>query len=550
MAVEAIARPAPEAGAHPETMVARRIGRQSLRAAWAWGLAFGSYILVSAVGYAGLYKTQAARLQFARGIGSNTGLAAMIGPARHLETVAGFTAWRCLGVLGIVGGIWGLMAGTKLLRGEEDQGRWELLLAGQTTRRRAAAHGLAGMAAGWAGLFAITAACTLMGGAAVKPAFSPSASLFMALASTTTAAVFLGVGALAGQLAATRRQAAMLSGVVLGACYLLRAAGDTSTGLRWLLWTTPLGWAGNLKPLTGSQPLWLLPIAALVLALGTLTVVLAGRRDLGASVLSARDTAPARTALLGRASLLTVRLGRPTGLAWVAGAAVSGLVWGSIARSAVSAINNSIQRALNQLGATQTGITAMLGLLFLVMAVYGTVVGASLASSTREEEASGRLDNLLVRPVNRWSWLASRLAWSTLVVAACGLVGALCMWVGSSIGATQGGGPRLASVMAAGVNIIPPGLFLLGLGALVQAALPRATSGVVYGLIGWGFLVEFIGSVAKFSHWIMDTSVFFHMTLAPAASPNWVSAAGMAGLGLACALGAGFIFRHRDLATA
>ena len=43
----------------------------------------------------------------------------------------------------------GLLTATRLMRREEDSGRWELLLAGQTTRRRAAVQAVAGLAAGW-----------------------------------------------------------------------------------------------------------------------------------------------------------------------------------------------------------------------------------------------------------------------------------------------------------------------------------------------------------------------------------------------------------------
>ena len=43
--------------------------------------------------------------------------------------MAGFTACRVLTGITIIGSIWGLMTSTGLLRGEEDAGRWELLLA-------------------------------------------------------------------------------------------------------------------------------------------------------------------------------------------------------------------------------------------------------------------------------------------------------------------------------------------------------------------------------------------------------------------------------------
>jgi ABC-2 type transport system permease protein len=78
--------------------------------------------------------------------GSNTGLAALNGPARQIQTVADYTVWKSFMFLIVVGSAWGLLTGTKL-RGEEDAGRWELLLAGQTTRRGAVAQALAGLTA-------------------------------------------------------------------------------------------------------------------------------------------------------------------------------------------------------------------------------------------------------------------------------------------------------------------------------------------------------------------------------------------------------------------
>ena len=49
------------------------------------------------------------------------------------EDLAGFTVFKIAMTLMILGAVWGLLTSTRLLRGEEDTGRWELLLAGQTT---------------------------------------------------------------------------------------------------------------------------------------------------------------------------------------------------------------------------------------------------------------------------------------------------------------------------------------------------------------------------------------------------------------------------------
>ena len=153
------------------------------------------------------------------------------GRPAQIQTVAGYTVWKSFMFLIIVGAVWGLLTGTRLLRGEEDAGRWELLLAGQTTRRRAAGQALAGLGAGLAALWALTAVITVVVGQLPRVGIAAGPMLFFAVALVAPAAMFLAAGALASQLAATRRQAAAYAGAALGVCYALRMVADSGTGL-------------------------------------------------------------------------------------------------------------------------------------------------------------------------------------------------------------------------------------------------------------------------------------------------------------------------------
>ena len=78
--------------------------------------------------------------------------------------------------------------------------------------------------------------------------------------------MFLAIGALTSQLSPTRRQANGLAAAVFGVSFLVRMAADTVAGLDWMRWASPLGWVENLHPLTGSQPLALVPILLLTVA--------------------------------------------------------------------------------------------------------------------------------------------------------------------------------------------------------------------------------------------------------------------------------------------
>src|ERR1039457_3027823 len=142
------------AGGRSDWLVAGLVARRAARQGALWGLAFGAVIVTSVSGYASAYPTAAARAGLETSLGTNPGLQALLGPARRIGVVAGFTAWRGLGLVMLVGAVWAMLAGTRLVRGEEEAGRWEILLAGQTTRRRAATQALVGLAAGWGALFA------------------------------------------------------------------------------------------------------------------------------------------------------------------------------------------------------------------------------------------------------------------------------------------------------------------------------------------------------------------------------------------------------------
>jgi ABC-2 type transport system permease protein len=529
-------------------MVARQVARRAIRSAVPWGLVYGLYVTASVKGYASTYPTAASRATLARSFGSNAGIAAILGPAQHLDTVAGFAAWRSLGVLTLVGATWGLLTGTRLLRGEEDTGRWELLLSGLTTRRNAAAQGLAGLGAGLTTLFLLTAVITEAVAHTSHPRIATSAAFFFSVSLVSSAAVFLAVGALAGNLAATRRQAAGLAGALLGAAFLIRMVADAGTGLHWLVWTSPLGWIEQLHPLTGSQPWPLLLIAGLVVALGALSVRLAGTRDLGASVIPDRARARARTRLLSNPTELAIRLVRPVGTGWLAAMAGTGLVVGLVAQSAAASVSGSkaISQALARLGGHGSGAEAYLGFAFLTVATLAALVACGQVSAVADEEVSGRLDNIVVRPVGRLTWFGGRLAVAGALVVAGSIVAAFFAWLGA---VSQHTHVHLFDLLEAGLNVVPPALVVLGVGALVLGIQPRAGSIVAYAVVAWSFMAELIGSVVRANHWLLDTSVLFHMTPAPATRPDWTSAVVLSALGIAAAGVGAALFARRDLVS-
>lgn len=545
----AVPRHLASAGGHSKAVVAGQVMRRAGRSGALWGLVFGFYVAVQTLAYTSAYKTPAARNQLVRAFGTNVGLNALIGPAHAINTVAGYTSWRLVGTLSLLGGIWGLLTSTRLMRGDEEAGRYELLLAGQTTRRRASAQAVVGLGVGLAALFALTAFGTILTGQASAVGFTVGQSLFFSATLVAGAAVFLAIGALTSQLANTRRRAASLAGAVFGISYALRMVADSDPGLHWMVWLSPLGWIEEARPLTDPHPMAFLPVLVLVLVVIAVTLHLAGIRDLGTATLPGRDTSPPHVALVGRPTALAVRLMRPVALGWLFAVAAFSVLIGTVAESSTRDLTGSkgIEALIGRLGGHGSLVATYLGLTFLMLAFMIALVATGQVTAIRTEEADGHLENLVVRPVSRRSWFVGRFGLSTLLLVVAGLLGGIGAWAGA---ASEHSGLHIASLLAAGLNVVPPALLLLGLGAFVLGAWPRRTSAVVYGYLVWSFLMEFIGGVIHANHWLLDTSVFFHMVPSPATSPDWASAAVMSGLGVAGALIGGLLLERRDLMSA
>lgn len=532
------------AGGSPASVVAAFSTRRAVRSGVLWGYIFGGAIAWSEITYSRIYKTAAQRDALAATYGTSKAMSALFGPAPQLQTVSGFTVFKLSMTLMILGAVWGLLTSTRLLRGEEDSGRWDLLLCGHTTRGGATAQVIAGLGGGLVTLWAITAIITVLSGHASSVGIGAGPSLYFSVAMVATAAMFLAVGAVTSQLGATRRQAASFAAVLLGVSYGVRLLADAGVGLHGLIWASPLGWVEELKPLTSPQPLALLPIVVFTTVLAVVAVRLAGARDAGVSILADRDDSAPRLGLLYGPSGLAIRLLRATVIGWWIAIGVSAFLYGLIAKSTGATISGSMERVFSKLGASGSGAAEVLGLCFLIEAILIGFVAAGQVTAARAEEAAGTLDNFMVRPVSRSMWLGGRLVVMLAVLVLSGVTAGVVGWLGA---ASQHTGVSFTSLFGAGINLVPPAIVILGIGVLTFGILPRATSIIVYTVLGWSLLIVIVGGFGTVSHWILDTSVFHHMASAPGVPPNWEANGIMIGIGVAAGLVGGVAFRRRDL---
>ena len=402
----------------PFGVVFRLAWRRVARGAVVWGGIFALTVISSVYAYESTYGTAAERAVLLRGLAANAGMQALFGEVRSIDTVDGFLAWRLLGFLPLIAGAWGLLAATRMLRGEEDSGRWATILTAPITRVRATTASLAAIGTAASLLFALTAVPLLAYAAAGT--LPVAGSLWLALTCTIVAVVFAAVGAVTSQIAPSRREAAALAAAIYGLAFVLRVVADASSA-GWVRWLTPFGWIEEVHAMTGDRPVALLPLVGFTVLVTALALALAARRDEGASLLRHSDARAPRRALLTSPLAFGFRQSGGGFVAWAVGLAATGVMFGALADAVAELArkSDSIQQHVEATTRARVDLTnaeGYLALIFALLAVVLALYAATHATAAREEESTGRLDTVLSHASTAaagWpddSWWRSRAA--------------------------------------------------------------------------------------------------------------------------------------------
>ncbi len=506
------------------------------------GLISVLYALANVVGYRQTYPTTADRVEFARAFSDNIALRLFYGVPHDLASVGGYVEFRVMGMLAILTSAWAVFAAVRALRGEEDSGCYELILAGAIGRGGALAAVLAALALECAALWAVVVAVLLA--AAVVPGDMTAGQVALVAAGIAApAAVFAALGALASQIAPTRRSAQAGAGGALAVAVFLRIAADLGHGIGWLRWVTPIGWVEQVRPVTAAEPAVLGLFAVAAAAIAGVTALVARRRDVASSILRPRDVVPSRTTLLASPAQAALRAEVPSLLAWLVGAGLLAFALGAFARS----VSEEMRKvSIHTYGLSVTTAAGYLAAVFALFALIVAIFAASHVGSLCDEESSGRLETLFALPVARRSWIGGRLAVAAATTVLLALALGALAWAGAAI---TGGGVGFAGMIDAGANCIAVSLLFLALGVLLYAWLPRPSPGAAFVLIAVAFLWELVGALVGAPWWLLTISPFHHVTQVPLVAVDRRGTAVMLGVAAVAAWGAVERFARRDLQT-
>ena len=524
--------------------VARRAFRQQRTGALVVGLVTALSVYATATAYQKTYPTAAAREQAAAAVGGDAGLRILLGPINDIATIGGYTVYKNFVFLTLLGAIWAVLAGTRVLRGEEDAGRWQLQVAGATTPAGATRATLVGLG----GAVLVVGVLGLLGALACTTDLALGMGVTGALlhASTLVAvpAVFAGIGAFASQLARSRRTATGLGLSAVAVLFVLRMGSDAGGATSWLAWLTPFGWVERVRPYTRDDAAPLLLCLLAVAGLAVATVRAAACRDVGDGLVSAREERAPRLRGLGSALGLSVRLELPTLVAWVLGAVVTGFVMGVFAEVVRASFPASMLEMLARYGVRGTPLQEFLGIAFLLLATVVALLSAAQVGAAVGEETSGRLTAVLAGAVDRRAWFGGRLAVTALAVVLSAVLGAGGVLLGAALRGLDVGA---WTILGAGLNVVPTALVALGVGALVAALAPRLAAPAVYALVVWSVFADLLAPLSGALEPLQKVSLFHAMALLPGADADPVTITVTTLVGLALCAVAVVAFGRRDL---
>lgn len=506
-------------------------------------LATAAYMAMEVLSYRAAYPDEASRDQITR-LSDSPAVRALQGVPEALDTAAGFAVWDGGWMLSLIVGTWALMTATRLQRGEEDSLRAELVLSRPMSARRLATAQLAVLGVALLGIALAAALAFILLGEPVEGA------LLFGLGLASFGAVFASVGAVAAQLLDPRRRAVTLAAAAMVLSFVVRTFANSSDGRSWLLPLTPSGWLDGLDPFADNHWLGLLPSLVTALAVSALAVLARGRRDAGTGLLHVRDAHPPRLGLLGSATAYGWRATTGTLTAWAVGCAVTAAMLGSMVTSIADFIADdpSYRKMMEQMGLDLSDpVDGYLRFMAVAMALAFAMFVCWRIGAVRTEEAEGRLESLLVRPLVRWRWLTATfvlaLVAATLVVVASGVA----LWLGAL---AAGGGVGLGQSLGPQLGTLPLVVLFAGLTVLTFGVLPRLTVGLPVTLVVLTYLLDVFGPLLDWPSRVIAVSPFHHLARLPS-DPFLSTATGvMGGIGLAAAALGIVLFSRRDVTGA
>jgi ABC-2 type transport system permease protein len=463
----------------------------------------------------------------------------LFGDPLAFTSPAGYVTFRDFGIfLPILLSIWTLLAGARLVRGEEERGSLEVLLSTPHSRLRVLLEKIVALFTALVLIAFLIFVGGVAGEVSAHTAVNVTGMLLAVLNLGVLALLFSMLALFLSQVLGSRAAAAGWTGLFLALSYVLDGTGHIIEHAEWFQWLqrlSPFLYYHASKPLLpfytlthGFNPGACLLLLALSIAFAFASLPLFARRDIGGLVLpswnrykpEARTDAglgalePAwRNVFVRTVGLRTLRAQMFDIGWWVVGLMI-GVGWITMLTRSMEAplhniyANNPVFYKL--FGGYDIGTNAgfLAGAIFAFVPVI-TVIFALLQSLTWASDLEqGRMELVLSTPAPRHRIVLEHFG--AVLIAA--VVVLLAIWLSILVGASLTDlHVDAGNVAAASFSILPLELITA---SLVYTLAGRLHPGAILGMVGTflalSFFVELVQSLLKLPEWAKSLSIFHH----------------------------------------
>ena len=488
-----------------------------------WGIGMGLVVVSPMASVASLVTTPEARQQLA----SIAASFAWNADAVAVTTIGGYATFK-IGIFIFLITVWPILAGSRMLRGEEERGSLDVLLSVPRPRLRVALEKLAAM---WTALLAMGLLIGLVafgGGRTFGADFGLGDALLFGLDLALICAVFGGLALLISQFTQERGPAAGATAGLLLIFIVLDMVHRIAPNSEWISRLSPIYYynlSKGLIPSYGVNAGAMLLLAVLAIGLGGIAVWLFNRRDVGGTVplprwLRLPERQASRVLPVGDWSLRSVyarslrTIAMPTlwwtlGIAGFAGWMVYAVQLLETQMSTLLSGNAGFTQLIKNIGGGDASLNAgFLSAMFVFLPLFLMAFAVTQVNGWSADEQDGRLELVLATPQPRLSVLLGRfaaLASATIAISVVTLL--VCAGSAAASGLQLNGGNLAAAIL----GMIPLGLLVAGIGYLASGWLRSAAdTGLLSFLLAFWFFVSFIGPELKLPDVTLRLSPFYY----------------------------------------
>jgi ABC-2 type transport system permease protein len=444
-----------------------------------------------------------------------------------VDTIGGYATFK-IGIFIFLIAVWPLLAGSRMLRGEEDRGSMDVLLSLPRPRLNVALEKLAAM---WTALLAmglLIALLTFAGGVIFHGDFGLGDALLFGLDLAFLCAVIGGVALLISQFTQERGPAAGWTAGLLLVFIVLDMVHRVAANTEWISRLSPIYYYNLSKPLVpshGANAGAMVVLLALAAILGAVAIFLFVKRDVGGTVplprwLRLPERTASRALPAGDWSLRSVyargmgMIAMPTvwwtlGIAGFAGWMVYVVQLMETRLAALLSGSPTMSGLIKNLGGGDVGVNAgFLSALFFFLPLMLMAFAVTQVNGWSADEQDGRLELVLAAPQPRVQVLLGRFAALGTATAVIAVVTLL-----TSAGAAAAAGLNLDAghLAAATLGMIPFGLLIAAIGYLASGWLRTAAdTGLLSFVLALWFFISFIGPELKLPDATLRLSAFYY----------------------------------------